>query len=224
MRSLVPLLSVILAVITGCNDSQSRKQSEENLKAISLGLLNYESASHHLPARATFDNEGKPLLSWRAIIMPHVTESCCQHFRFDEPWDSEFNKPLVQPMPDAYQDPRIRMEEYATVYEAVVGPGLAFEGSEGINLLDVKDGSSKTVAVVEVAADRAVPWTKPVDWEPDEKDILKGLANVDGTFQAAFLDGHVETIARTIDPKVLKAILTRNGGERSDPAVIPRLP
>jgi hypothetical protein len=54
MRRLLPVIAVLLVGMFGCDDAQSRKQSEENLRSISLGLLNYESFNRHLPPRAIF--------------------------------------------------------------------------------------------------------------------------------------------------------------------------
>ena len=109
-----------------------------------------------------------------------------------------------------------------TIYEAVVGPHCAFDGKEGVKLLSFTDGTSRTIAVVEVAPDKAVPWTKPEDWELDPKNPLKGLANYPGEiFNAMFMDGHIQTISRSIDPTELNALFTRNGGEQVDLMSVP---
>jgi hypothetical protein len=202
-----------------------RAQSANNIKQIGLALLICESANKKLPAHAICDKDGKALLSWRVLLLPYLENATLyQEFHLDEPWDSEHNKKLLEKMPDVYRDPRVRCEPDKTAYLAVVGTGLAFEGNEGIRLRDIRDGTSKTLWLVEVAADASVPWTKPDDWQPDDKDSLKGLADVqpEATFQAQYLDGRVETIKRSIDPKLFKAMLTRNGGEPYKSDDIPR--
>jgi len=67
---------------------------------------------------------------------------------------------------------------------------------------------------VDAADDHAVIWTKPDDLQVDLNDPLRGLIGHHlGGFQAAFADGSVHFIAKTIAPATLKALFTRNGGE-----------
>jgi prepilin-type processing-associated H-X9-DG protein len=68
--------------------------------------------------------------------------------------------------------------------------------------------------VVEAAPSASVPWYKPVDFVPDEKDPKKDLTGLwAGGFNAAMGDGSVRFISEAIDPKVLKALFTIAGGE-----------
>ena len=73
--------------------------------------------------------------------------------------------------------------------------------------------TDKTVLVVEAGDESAVIWTKPDDFEWQEKDPAKGLSQHEKSFLAVFCDGHIQTVSRMADPKILKAIFTRNGGE-----------
>ena len=68
---------------------------------------------------------------------------------------------------------------------------------------------------VRLCADAAaIEWTKPGDWTPDTKEPTKALIGhyPDG-FVAAFCDGSVRFIKKTIDAKMLLALLTTAGGE-----------
>jgi prepilin-type processing-associated H-X9-DG protein len=69
--------------------------------------------------------------------------------------------------------------------------------------------------VVEAAKTKAVPWTKPEDWEMNPQNPVSGLGGIfaGGIFNAVFVDCHVEGFSDTINPAVFKAMLTRNGGE-----------
>ena len=49
-------------------------QSTNNLRQIILAMLNYESANQSFPAYANFDDNGKPLLSWRVHILPYMEQ------------------------------------------------------------------------------------------------------------------------------------------------------
>ena len=78
--------------------------------------------------------------------------------------------------------------------------------------MDIADGPSITILAVE--AKRDIPWTKPGDIPFDPNGPVPELGNFspDG-FNAAFADGAVRFISKRVDPKVLKALITRAGGE-----------
>ena len=92
-----------------------------------------------------------------------------------------------------------------------------FEAGEKIRLVDIPDGTSNTIMIVE-AAD-PVPWTKPEDivFDPD-----KPLPKLGGEFpdiiNAAFCDGSVHTIdKKKIDDKLLRLLIMRNTGQPKSP-------
>ncbi len=90
-------------------------------------------------------------------------------------------------------------------------------GHRGVPIAEIKDGTSNTIMIVEVGHDGAVSWTKPEDLPVDLDDPAKGLGGLfkDG-FQAALCDGSAHFIPKSIDPKTLRALLTRAGGEVVD--------
>jgi prepilin-type processing-associated H-X9-DG protein len=72
-----------------------------------------------------------------------------------------------------------------------------------------------------VEARNGVPWSQPSDlaYEPDGPlpplvIYPKGIRG----FNAAFADGSVQYLWEGIDESVLRALITRNGGEQVDPA------
>jgi prepilin-type processing-associated H-X9-DG protein len=210
------LAGTLLPAIGASREAAQRNASQNNLKQIALAMLNHESAKKSFPAAANFDKEGKPLLSWRVHILPFIEEGALYNeFHLDEPWDSEHNKKLIEKMPDVYKHPKFN-ELGKTVYLAVVGKGAAFEGKQGQKIGQFKDGTSNTILVIEGAPAKAVPWTKPDDWEFDpEKEIdisdFGGLWE-GGIFNAAFADGHIAALSDLTDPEELKKYFTRAGG------------
>jgi len=200
-------------------EDSERAKSISQLKQIALGMLEYESAKKSLPPAYWADKDGKPLLSWRVLILPFIDQNTLyQQFHLDEPWDSEHNKPLIDKIPEVYKSLKIESShEGKTNYLTVRGDGTAFPGSKGVTIGDIKDGTSSTIMVVEVSDGRAVVWTKPDDFDYDEHDPLKGLVGLwpDG-FAVSFVDGSVQFVSSAIDPTVLTPFFVRNSGKVKD--------
>ena len=176
-----------------------------------------ESTNKHLTQRAIFDKDGKPLLSWRVRMLPYLEGAALyEQFHLDEPWDSENNKKLVEKMPEVFNDPQIKTDPGMTVFQAVVGPGMAFEADKELKYSDFTDGTSNTIGLVEVAANKAVPWTKPADWEIDVKNPTKGLASVDNRFLALFMDGHIEAMPDVGRSDLFVTRFTRAAGDGNE--------
>ena len=82
---------------------------------------------------------------------------------------------------------------------------------------DVTDGTSNTLAIVE--AKDGVPWTKPEELPFDQAPVaMFGASSFHtGGFDALFADGSVRFIKLSVNPRVLRALITRNGGEVINP-------
>jgi len=213
--------------------------SVSNLRLIALGMQSYADHMGRLPPSASHDKSGAPLLSWRVLLLPELLqEDLYRQFHLDEPWDSPHNKALLPKMPRVYTPVRGSSKDpYTTFYQVFVGPGTAFESSEGEPLRDsftkqqpnFPDGIDYTFLVVE--GKNAVPWTKPEDLPFSPSGPLPGLGGeYDYGFHAAFVDGSVRFIHPYRDgqpgtafgvvphsiafgEKEIRGAITRNGGE-----------
>jgi prepilin-type processing-associated H-X9-DG protein len=222
--SLAPVaVALMLPAVQSARSAAQRAQSVNNLKQLGLALHNYESVNNHLPPQAIADGDGKPLLSWRVAILPFLEQQVLfEEFKRDEPWDSPHNKALLERMPAVYAVPGAPAKPGMTFYRGFSGVGTLFDPKvkAGISFATVTDGTSNTLGIVE--AREAIPWTKPdadIAFDPTMKpeavqQILKSLGgHFPGGFNALFLDGSVRFLKLSISPQVLKALITRNGGE-----------
>jgi hypothetical protein len=202
----------------------ARMVGMNNLKQIGIAMLNYHEDKKTLPPAYTVDKNGKPLLSWRVLILPYVENvQLYEQFHLDEPWDSAHNKPLIARMPDVYRAPGSKAGPGKTNYLTVRGKDTIFPGAEKISLSQIKDGLSNTIMVVEAADSAAVEWTRPDDFVPDPKEPTKGLVGLrPGGFLAAMADASVHLFRASADPAKLKAIFTRAGGEPVSPDELER--
>ena len=184
-------------------------------------MQNYADVEGHLPPAAVYGPDGKPLLSWRVLLLPYIEGGeLFKELRLDEPWDSEHNLRLLPRMPSVYEPFRNHKAAppHHTFYRAFVGKGAAFEGPKGVSLEDFPDGRSETFLVVE--AGEAVPWTKPDELAfapgvPLPK--LGGIFPRNPDFRAAMADGTVRSLSKNLDEATLRALITRNGREELPP-------
>jgi len=199
-------------------EHSARMQSVNNLKQIGLAMHNYAAANDHLPPPVLHGGKsGHVPYSWRVAILPFLEQSDLYNsYNFDEPWDGPNNRKLLERMPGIYGYPGPGgTDKTHTAYFVFTGPDTILGKGEKPSFADVTDGLSNTLMVVE--ARREVPWTKPEDIPFDPQVPLPQLGGFtpDG-FNATFGDGSVRYIKKSIQPSVLKALITRASGEVID--------
>jgi Protein of unknown function (DUF1559) len=234
----VPLTWLARAVIDGREAARSA-QCVGNLKQLGFALLNYESRHGCFPPAYVADAQGKPLYSWRVLLLADLDRAenwfggkLAGQFRFDEPWDSpsnsklhglDFNRILRCP-----SDPS-NANSPETNFVAVVGQGTVFP-SDGTSrrIADVTDGPKNTLAVVEVTG-AGIHWMEPKElyWEtmsfkvndrtqPSISSIHPGTLRSAGP-HVVTVDDSVTSLPRTLTPEMLRALLTIAGGEKVEP-------
>lgn len=208
------MTGLLLPAVQAAREAARRMSSSNNLRQIMLSLWNHESAWKKMPGRIVKSKDGKPLLSWRVMILPYLEENqLYNEFHMDEPWDSEHNLQLLERMPAVFSNPRVAAPPGYTVYLAPSGEGTWPEDT--LRLSQVTDGLSNTIAVVEARGELAVPWTKPDDFDIGDLQDNSWMPPGSGTNVALF-DGSVRFLSSFVDLQTLRAMLTINGGEAVD--------
>jgi hypothetical protein len=209
------MVGLMLPAVQAAREAARRQVSMNNMKQIALAMHNYESTFKRFPPRANRSPDGKPLLSWRVALLPYLEQNeLYNRFHLDEPWDSPHNLELLELMPQLYRNPSADTPPGWTSYLAPSGPGGIFEGAEGTRFSQITDGTSNTLLVLEVNPEAGTWWTAPDDLEFDLDNPMEGLGSAHpGGFLAAMADGSVRFLSISIDPRVLRALLTMAGGE-----------
>jgi hypothetical protein len=193
---------------------------------IALAIHSYYDDHGELPPAVVTDKAGKPLYSWRVMLLPYLEQDALyKQFRLDQAWDSPHNKKLAveTPMPFSIGDDGPGL----TCFQVLVGPGTAFE-RPGLKFKgDFPDGTSNTILVVE--AKEPVPWSKPVDLVYDPNGPLPKFGGrltiatsrflhckfgYKPCFTACLANGSALSILSDTDEKIIRALITRNGGEK----------
>ena len=215
------LVALLLPAVQAAREAARRTKSMNNMKQLMLGLLYHHDTRGAFPAHANYSEDGKPLLSWRVHVLPFLEQQALyDKFHLDEPWDSPHNKQLIPLMPEVLLDPSsgLQTTDGKTSYLGVSGAAALFNGTDrGTKLIEIRDGTAHTLALVQVSDGRAAVWTKPDDWQFNTKKPLDGLDGPHpGGFLAARVDGSVLLVPGDTPPNVLRAMTTISGGEVID--------
>lgn len=184
------------------------------MRQILLGIQNHMDQNGLLPGNLQ-SKDGKPLLSWRVALLPYLEQKVLfDKFNPLEPWDSDAHKQTAAETPEVYKSVSEGVKPGYTTYLTFQGPGTMLDGKKR-SFASITDGTSNTVAVIEVSPEKAVPWAKPADIDftaPDLKSALGPAPTKEG-YPAGFFDGHVAFIPEDTDMDTFKRMVNFSDGQ-----------
>jgi len=237
------LISFLISIATWENvrDGIPGNSCRNNLQQIALAIHRYTATHKRLPSAYVVGKGGKPMHSWRVLILPYLDEQeLYDAINLEEPWDSPNNRKLWDQMPEVYrcygckhacQVGAIQCPPNSPNYFAVVGPQTVWTESPKNKIRDTIDGTSNTIFLVE-SIKPAICWMEPKDLTlGDAVNILcssmkPGHLGVDEVFFstyttstggfASLADAHNEFISSSISAEMASDLLTRNGKEQTE--------
>lgn len=205
--------SVFSQVGSSIGGKDAKDPMQVHLETLHQALEKYHTDKGSYPPAMMTDKDGRPTMSWRVALLPYMNDEAktlYNQFRFDEPWDSLYNKRLIKKMPQAFRSPNRYAwgaGQWKTRDQVFTGAGTLFEGGKGIRKTDV---TSKLILLVHAGDDRAVYWTKPADISYAADGPLPQLTGrYDNRFEVLLNDGSFRRMQMPMDEKDLRSLILR---------------
>lgn len=207
-----------LPAVWKVREAANRSSSMNNMKMLGLALHNYEASNGRFPPAVVTDKDGKPLYSWRVLILPYIEQDAVYRaWKLDEPWDSPNNRRLSEVVIKAFCEPT-EPPGNSTHYRVFHGNGAVFNVAKagktmagGTRISEILDGTSNTIMIAQTRD--AVPWAAPdeISYDPKKPLPALGLPGAD-TFLTTFADGSVRALKTTINPRNLHLLIQKSDG------------
>ena len=199
----------------------ARNETKNKLLIIGQAAYNFQEKYENYPLFGS-DPEGEYPISWETKILPFMEQKNLYNLLDNSvPWNHSKNRLYYETIIPGFIHPEIEEtnneEHFALSHFA--GNALVMARTEKLTPDDIADRTGNTFLGGEISK-RFLPWGKPGNW----RDPRIGLNSPESGFhgpqtgitQFVFTDGSVRTISNDMDPEVLKALSTPDGGEKVD--------
>ncbi len=212
------MVALLLPAVQAAREAARRMQCSNNLKQLALAMHNYHDTYKSFPPAYTVDDQGKPLHSWRTLLLPFLESSpLYAQIDLNEPWNSPKNQAFNQMVIPTFRCPS-EPNPAVCSYVVIVGPKAVFQGSTPVSMPSITDGLSNTILIVEVRGN-AHSWMEPVDLDATKMQyLINGGPNDPGSshpggVMVSLADGSVQFINQSVDKTLLQSLITIDGNE-----------
>ena len=209
-------VGLLLPAVQAAREAARRMSCSNNMKEIGIALHEYHAAHGSLPPAYTVDAQGRPLHSWRTLLLPHLGEDALyQQIDLDKPWDDPVNQPFSQRIVQVYSCPSVPGDQTMTTYVAVVDPSGMMTGSNAVKFRDTLDGLANTAMFVETGSQNAVNWMEPADINLSGFQSTQGIGNTThmGGTHVLMGDGAVVFITDNLGATQRTALISKAGND-----------
>ena len=207
------LIALLLPAVQSAREAARRMQSMNNLKQISLAMLNYHDVYQQFPPAVVKDANGQPLYSGRVLLLPYMEQKpLYDQWDLTQAWNSPRNSTLSGMTIPAFCDPSAGSPTPGrTDYLFVVGTGTAFDASSGHDMSSLRDGTTNTLLMIDVQ-NTGVQWAEPRDFDASTP-VAFPAGNHPGVTLGAFFDGSVVPLKQDMTPEEVRAMATEAGND-----------
>jgi hypothetical protein len=232
------LVALLLPAVQAAREAARRTESKNHIKQLALAMHNYHDANGSFPAGTHPNPQLKPekRLSWLVDLLPYVEfKPIYEMFDLKKGWDDPANRKAAELPLALFLNPSAGEQKVnglpVTEYVGLAGVGAdgptlpvtspragVFAYDRVTRLEDIKDGTSNTIMISECNKELG-------SWAAGGRATIRALTKkpyIDGPdglgghpegMQVGLADGSVRFISKSIDPTVLEALTTINGGE-----------
>jgi type II secretory pathway pseudopilin PulG len=218
--------SIALPTVTAARDAARKQACTENLRRIAEAMNAYHDEHGHFPPAYTVDDAGKPLHSWRVLILPYLgaeERAIYNQLDLEKPWDAPENTWGSFRAPTVYQCPSDPDASTGmTSYMVVTGKGTIFEADQTVTKTQLQqgDGATQTILVVE-SSESSIAWNQPIDITMAQlmQGINSGVSpgcrskHPPGGIHIVYADGSIQFVPDYIEASELQKLSTIAGGE-----------
>lgn len=234
----------VLLPLLGLDAETARRQRvAEKLKTLASAMQAYHDDYGRLPPPVVYDSNGKPIQSWRALLIPYLDrkgstaekssaqgkagymlgQMTMEGYRLDEPWDSNHNSQYHSVNFPAFQLPGegLTTSLNHTGFMVIVGVDTLFDDNKlGTPLQSATDGLSSTLLIVQVE-ESGVHWLEPVDLDASKMSyVINGKFPGTGLSDEANIgawaltaDGEPKFLPNSTSSSQLRSMVTRSAGD-----------
>lgn len=186
-----------------------RMVSQSRFDQMRLAFFNYHDVHGTFPPSFIPDENGKPMHSWRVLILPFLSEeSLWEQYDFDKSWDHPHNLKVAQTMPQWYVSPFSpeELDQGLTPYLAITGPDTVLGETEGRTIAELGGDANHKFVMIQYYS-QPVHWTEPVDITPDriQAEYSQIMENLIDGISVMVIRGDNLFIAADTPPEDLEA-------------------
>jgi hypothetical protein len=207
--------ALLQPAVSRAHERPRRARCARNLAEIAEALAKYRSDHGHYPPQSLHDAAGKPMQSWRVLILPYLGhKDLYEQYDFKRPWNGSKNLKLAGSLPEVFCCPTARgCDATETNYVAITGPGTAW--SENIAADSNKRCRPGQLLLLIEVAESGICWLEPRDL--NESDMIGKSGDLQAIgidsahhdkVQVACADGHVWELPKNLSATSIAKSLT----------------
>ena len=208
---------VVLPALELDRSGEAYRAEEAHLKQVVAALQAYHAQYDAYPPPVVYDEAGKPMHSWRALLIPFLElPPGWETYRFDRAWDSTENAELHPLQCPPFEGPKNSSGAslHRTMFMLVVGGRTMFPANTNLSRDAASDGEELTLLVIQVQ-DSRTHWLDPSDVSftslMNGQGPELGSEHSSGTWYAT-VDGSTHWHDGEFDPEFLKSLSVRDDG------------